>query len=64
MKAVLEKRQRTDVSQDEERLLTRNERELLAQWDKKREKLTVLETRVEEAVFILRDLGIFGVNDE
>ncbi|KAI0670546.1 RNA polymerase III subunit RPC82-domain-containing protein [Trametes maxima] len=64
LKAVLEKRQRSDVSQDEERLLTRNERELLAQWEKKRDKLTVLEMRVEEAVFILRDLGTFKINDE
>ncbi|PCH38624.1 hypothetical protein WOLCODRAFT_130979 [Wolfiporia cocos MD-104 SS10] len=62
--AVLEKRQRTDVSQDEERLLTRNEREVLAQWEKKREKLTVLEMRVEEAVFILRDLGRLGSSDD
>lgn len=62
--AVLEKRQRSDVSQDEERLLTRNERELLAQWEKKREKLTVLEMRIEETVFILRDLGTFAINDE
>ncbi|TFK83941.1 hypothetical protein K466DRAFT_497507 [Polyporus arcularius HHB13444] len=64
LKAVLEKRQRSDVSQDEERFLTRNERELLARWDKKREKLTVLEMRVEEAVFILRDLGIFAINED
>ncbi|OJT01615.1 DNA-directed RNA polymerase III subunit RPC3 [Trametes pubescens] len=64
LKAVLDKRQRSDVSQDEERLLTRNERELLAQWEKKREKLTVLEMRVEEAVFILRDLGTFAINDD
>ncbi|KAI0747956.1 RNA polymerase III subunit RPC82-domain-containing protein [Daedaleopsis nitida] len=64
LKAVLEKRQRSDVSQDEERLLTRNERELLAQWEKKMEKLTVLEMRVEEAVFILRDLGTFTINEE
>ena len=64
LQAVLEKRQRSDVSQDEERLLTRNERELLAQWDKKREKLTVLETRIEEAVFILRDLGTFLINED
>ncbi|CDO70737.1 hypothetical protein BN946_scf184798.g52 [Trametes cinnabarina] len=64
LKAVLEKRQRTDVSQDEERLLTRNERELLAEWEKKREKLTVLEMRVEEAVFILHDLGTFKINDD
>ncbi|KAL6309048.1 RNA polymerase III subunit RPC82-domain-containing protein [Sparassis latifolia] len=64
VKAVLDKRQRSDVSQDEERLLTRNEREVLAQWEKKREKLTTLEMRVEEAVFVLRDLGTFGWNDE
>ncbi|EKM55648.1 uncharacterized protein PHACADRAFT_121372 [Phanerochaete carnosa HHB-10118-sp] len=64
LKAVLEKRQRTDVMQDEERLLTRSERELLAQWEKKREKLTVLEMRVEESVFILRDMGCFSAEDE
>ena len=64
LKAVLEKRQRSDVMQDEERLLTRNERELLAQWEKKREKLAVLEMRVEESVFILRDMGRFSVEDE
>ena len=64
IKAVLEKRQRSDVSQDEERLLTRNERELLAQWEKKREKLTVLEMRVEEAVFVLQDLGTFAASED
>ncbi|KAI0933160.1 hypothetical protein AcV7_004715 [Taiwanofungus camphoratus] len=64
VKAVIEKRQRSDVSQDEERLLTRNEREVLAQWEKKREKLTVLEMRVEEAVFVLRDFGALQNNDE
>ncbi|KAM5539045.1 hypothetical protein V8D89_007268 [Ganoderma adspersum] len=64
LKAVLEKRQRSDVSQDEERLLTRNERELLARWEKKREKLTMLEMRVEEAVLVLRDLGGFAINED
>ncbi|EMD38586.1 hypothetical protein CERSUDRAFT_153553 [Gelatoporia subvermispora B] len=64
VKAVLEKRQRSDVSQDEEHLLTRVEREVLAEWDKKREKLAVLQLRVEEAVFILRDLGTFGIDEE
>lgn len=64
LRAVLEKRQRSDVSQDEERLLTRNEREALAKWEKKREKLAVLEMRVEESVFILRDMGSFTSNDE
>lgn len=64
LKAVLEKRQRSDVSQDEERLLTRNERDMLARWEKKRDKLTMLEMRVEEAVFVLRDLGGFAVNED
>ncbi|KAI0310173.1 RNA polymerase III subunit RPC82-domain-containing protein [Amylostereum chailletii] len=63
VKAVLEKRQRTDVSMDEG-LLTRNEREILKEWGDKREKLTVLEARVEEAVFILRDLGSLGNGDD
>lgn len=64
LKAVLEKRQRSDVSQDEERLLTRNERDMLARWEKKTDKLTMLEMRVEEAVFVLRDLGGFAVNED
>lgn len=58
VKAVLEKRQRSDVSQDIERLLTRNERETLTAWEERREKLTVAELRVEEAVFILRTLVV------
>ncbi|KAF8503747.1 hypothetical protein F5888DRAFT_1897599 [Russula emetica] len=56
VKAVLEKRERSDVSQDEG-LLTRNERETLKEWELKIEKLSVLEARVEEVVFILKDLG-------
>lgn len=63
LKAVLEKRERTDVSQDES-LLTRMEREELKIWEEKRERLTVLEMRVEEAVFILRDLGNLGNSDD
>jgi DNA-directed RNA polymerase III subunit RPC3 len=59
LRAILEKRQRSDVIQDEERLLTRNEREVIARWEKKQEKLTVLEMRVEESVVILRDMGGF-----
>ena len=64
LRAVLEKRQRSDVSEDEERFLTRNEREMIATWEKKCEKLTVLEMRVEEAVFILRDFGGRRRNDD
>jgi DNA-directed RNA polymerase III subunit RPC3 len=55
VRAVLDKRERSDVSEDET-LLTRMEREVLQEWEKKQQKFTVLELRVEEAVFILRDL--------
>lgn len=64
VKAILEKSQRSDVSQDVERLLTRNEREELAAWEKRRDELTLVETRAEEMVFILRTLGSTVVDDE
>ncbi|TRM59382.1 RNA polymerase III subunit RPC82 helix-turn-helix domain-containing protein [Schizophyllum amplum] len=51
VRAVLEKRQRSDVRADEG-LLTRLDREILAEWERKEEKLTVLEMRVEECVFL------------
>lgn len=63
LKAVLEKRERSDVSEDET-LLTRMERETLQDWEGKKERLMVLEMRVEEAVFILRDLGALGISDD
>lgn len=63
VKAVLMKRERTDVAQDVN-LLTRMEREVLAEWERKREMLDVLEMRVEEAVFILRDLDLGGSPDD
>jgi DNA-directed RNA polymerase III subunit RPC3 len=63
VKGVLEKRERSDVSQDES-LLTRMEREVLREWERKREKLTILEMRVEEAIFILRDLAPLGIDDD
>ncbi|KAG0706350.1 RNA polymerase III subunit RPC82-domain-containing protein [Suillus ampliporus] len=63
VKAVLAKRERTDVAQDEN-LLSRMERDVLKEWETKREKLTVLEMRVEEAVFILRDLDKVGSNED
>ncbi|KAI9446641.1 hypothetical protein H4582DRAFT_1907274 [Lactarius indigo] len=56
IKAVLEKRERSDVSQNEG-LLSRNERETLREWESRIEKLTVLEARVEEVVFILNNFG-------
>lgn len=62
LKAVLEKRQRTDISSDES-LLTRIERETIQKWDDKRDRLTVLQARVDETVFILRELAVFGTHD-
>ncbi|KAF9792413.1 hypothetical protein BJ322DRAFT_998384 [Thelephora terrestris] len=64
VKAIVEKSQRSDVSQDVERLLTRNEREELVAWEKRRDELTLVETRVEEVVFILRTLGNIVVDDQ
>ncbi|KAG1819506.1 RNA polymerase III subunit RPC82-domain-containing protein [Suillus subaureus] len=63
VKAVLAKRARTDVAQDET-LLSRMERDVLKEWETKQEKLTVLEMRVEEAVFILRDLDKVGSHED
>jgi DNA-directed RNA polymerase III subunit RPC3 len=64
LKAVLEKRERSDVSQDEAGLMSRMEQDMIKEWEAKQEKLTVLKMRVEESVFILRDLGVFGINED
>lgn len=61
--AVLEKCERTDVSQDEN-LLTRLERDILKEWKERQTKLTVLEARVEESVFLLKDLAVLTFNDD
>ena len=60
---VLEKCERSDVSQDES-LLTRLERDLLKEWKTRQTKLGVLEMRVEEIVFLLKDLGAVCVINE
>ena len=60
---VLEKCERSDVSQDES-LLTRLERDLLKEWQTKQTKLGVLEMRVEEIIFLLKDLSVVCVNEE
>ncbi|KAF8522102.1 hypothetical protein BU17DRAFT_45192 [Hysterangium stoloniferum] len=62
VKSVLEKRARSDVMNDES-LLTRTEREILREFESRREKLSVLERRVEEVAFILRDLAVVGQLD-
>lgn len=55
--------QRSDV-RDDPSLLTRTEREILKDWEARREKLMILEQRVGEAVFILREFAVFPTNDE
>jgi DNA-directed RNA polymerase III subunit RPC3 len=40
------------------------EREILKDWREREQKLTVLEGRVEELVFILRDLAVYGKSDD
>ena len=60
---VLEKCERSDVSQDES-LLTRLERDLLKEWQTKQTKLGVLEMRVEKIIFLLKDLSAVCVNEE
>ncbi|KAI5124314.1 hypothetical protein M0805_008922 [Coniferiporia weirii] len=62
VRAVLEKSERSDVREDPS-LLSRTEREVLKSWEERRDKLTVLEMRVEEAVFILRDLSVLGIEE-
>jgi len=62
VKAVLEKCKRSDVQEDDS-LLTRMEKEVLQGWEERRRKLSILEMRVEETVFILRDLAVHGVEE-
>ncbi|KAF9072978.1 RNA polymerase III subunit RPC82 helix-turn-helix domain-containing protein [Rhodocollybia butyracea] len=54
---VLEKCERSDVSEDVEGLLTPHENERLKVWKEEEEKLGILERRVEESLFIVRELG-------
>jgi DNA-directed RNA polymerase III subunit RPC3 len=63
VKAVLEKRERTDIMEDES-LLTAFEKTVLEEWEKKQTRLTALEMRVEESVFVLRDLTVNGLADD
>ncbi|KAG8863734.1 RNA polymerase III subunit C82 [Tulasnella sp. 330] len=55
VRAILDKRDRSDVNGDE-RLLGRGEREALRAWEDKRDRLGILAMRVEEMIFVLRDM--------
>jgi len=57
IRTLLETRERTDVVEDES-LLSAADKKMLETWEEKMMKLTALETRVDEAIFILRDLPL------
>jgi DNA-directed RNA polymerase III subunit RPC3 len=61
VRAVCAKLERDDVT---EAALPRAEREVLAAWRARRDRLGVLEMRVEEAVFILQDMAADEAADE
>lgn len=49
---------------EDESLLSAYEKTVLEEWEKKRLRLTALEMRVEESVFVLRDLAANAVLDD
>ncbi|KAF8306433.1 hypothetical protein DL93DRAFT_2172096 [Clavulina sp. PMI_390] len=57
---LLEKQLRTDVQANPEEFMPRHERQLLEEYVERRDKLTVLLARVDEGVFVLRDLARDG----
>jgi DNA-directed RNA polymerase III subunit RPC3 len=57
VKALLETRERMDAAEDRDPS-TVAEKRILQQWEDKMVKLTVLEARLEEAIFILRELPL------
>ena len=60
VQALLDKRSRSDVSDNWEVLMGRAEREALEEYERKMEEMRVLEMRTEETVFVLKDLGRVG----
>ncbi|GAA5887165.1 hypothetical protein JCM6882_009470 [Rhodosporidiobolus microsporus] len=54
-RALIEKRERTDVRENEE-LLTKRDREMLQELDQTLEALSVAEQRIDEQLFVLREM--------
>jgi len=48
------------VQSNEEQYMTKDERVVLEEWEEKRVKLEVLMMRVDESVFVLRDMARDG----
>lgn len=57
IKTLLQTKERTDVAEDDN-LLTPAEKQIIRQWEEKMVMLSVLEARLDEAIFILRELPI------
>lgn len=55
IRGVLEKADRGGIR--DETLLTRPEQDMLSEWQDKRRRLTILEMRVLQSVFVLKELG-------
>ncbi|EJD53249.1 hypothetical protein AURDEDRAFT_180799 [Auricularia subglabra TFB-10046 SS5] len=55
IRGILDKCERGGLRDESQ--LTRPEREMLADWQEKRRRLTVLETRILQSVFVLKELG-------
>lgn len=61
---LLDKRERTDVQANVDQYMTRDERAVLEDYFNKRERLSVLASRIDESVFVLRDLAKNGYSED
>jgi DNA-directed RNA polymerase III subunit RPC3 len=61
---LLTKRERTDVQTNPDQYMTRDERAALDEYFVQRERLSALAQRVDESVFVLRDLAKHGFADD
>ncbi len=62
IRGLLEKCSREDVANDES-LLSHTEKALLQTWQSTRDRLSVLANRLDEALFVLRDLRVHSPID-
>lgn len=61
---LLDKRERTDVQANVDQYMTRDERIALEDFFNKRERLSVLASRIDESVFVLQDLAKNGYSED
>lgn len=61
---LLDKHERTDVQANIDQYMTRDERAVLEGYFTKRERLNVLASRIDESVFVFRDLAKNGFSED